>query len=98
MRALVRRHKILTAVIGLFALLVALVEVWSVTAQMRGRIAAHFDVRHGHYKLLVYGLPPTWRSEYSRLLKERYGIETDIVAFCIVSDTLRSYANSYDEV
>jgi hypothetical protein len=61
-------------------------------------MAARFDVRHGHYMVLAYGLPPAWRSEYARLLKERYGIEVHTVAFCIVSEDLRSYADSYDEV
>jgi hypothetical protein len=61
-------------------------------------MAARYDVGHGHYRILAYGLPPGWRSEYARLLKERYGIEMRTVALCIVSETLRSYVDSYDEV
>lgn len=34
----------------------------------------------------------------AQLLRERYGIEVQTVALCIVSETLRSYADSYDEV
>jgi hypothetical protein len=49
-------------------------------------------------KILAYGLPSVWHSEYIRLLKEKYGIEMHTVALCIVSETLRSYADSYDEV
>jgi hypothetical protein len=55
-------------------------------------------VGHGHYKILAYGLPPGWRAEYARLLKEHYGIEMRIVALCIVSETLRSYVDSCDEL
>ena len=46
----------------------------------------------------AYGLPPGWRSEYARLLKEQYGIEMRTVALCIVSETLCSYVDSYDEI
>ena len=98
LRASVRKHKKVYAVIASIALLAALAEAWSAAASMRGRMAARFDIRHGHNIVLAYGLPPAWRSEYDRLLKERYGIEVRTVAFCIVSEDLRSYADSYDEV
>ena len=65
---------------------------------MRARMAARYDVRHGHYKILACGLPPIWNLEYVHLLKEKYGIEMHTVALCLVSETLRSYADSYDEV
>ena len=90
-------HKKPWAIIALVALPI-LVAGWSIAAPMRGQVAARFDVRHGHYKILAYGLPPFWNSEYVRLLKEKYGIETRTVALCLVSETLRSYADSYDEV
>jgi len=48
--------------------------------------------------LLAYGLPSPWRSQYAQLLRERYGVEVRTVALCIVSETLRSYADTYDEV
>lgn len=98
MRAFVGNHKMLAATIISVALLVTLVDAWSASAPLRGRMAARSDVRHRQYNLLVYGLPPAWRPEYSRLLKEKYGIETRTVAFCIVSETSRSYADSYDEI
>lgn len=97
MKLFVRSRKNLIAVIVSSVLLVALAEAWSVAAPMRGRMAARYDVGHGHYKLLAYGLPLGWRSEYARLLKEQYGIEMRTVALCIVSETLRSYVDSYDE-
>jgi hypothetical protein len=83
---------------ALTALAIALVAVWSATASIRGRSAARFDVWRGHYKILLYGLPPSWRTEYVHLLKERYGIETSTVALCIVSNGLVSYVNNYDTV
>ena len=55
MRAFVRKHKNRTEVIVSVALLVALVEAWSVAAPMRGRMAARFDVRRRHYKVLAHG-------------------------------------------
>jgi hypothetical protein len=97
MRTFLIKHKQLTAAMAV-ALFVALVETWAVAAPIRGLMAANFDVRRGHYKILVYGLPVAWRSEYVRLLKERYGIETQTVALCIVSEALRSYSDNYNAV
>jgi hypothetical protein len=97
MKAFVRNHKALTAITGLLVV-IALVEGWSVSASIRGRLSARFDIRRGRYTLLAYGLPPRGRPEYARLLKERYGIELYAVAGCIVSDPLVSYVDSYDEV
>src|SRR5208282_2349061 len=85
-------------VVGAIALLAVSLEMWSATAPLRGRMAAHFDVRRKHYRVLVYGLPPAWRSGYADLLRERYGIEVRAVAYCIVSETLISYVESYDAV
>ena len=68
------------------------------TAPMRGRLKARYDVWRGHYAVLAYGLPPPWCPQYAHLLRERYGIEVRTIALCIVSETLRSYADSYDEV
>jgi len=67
-------------------------------ASMRGSLAAHIDVARGHYVVLAYGMPPISRSEYSRLLKEKYGVEVHAVAGCIVSQSLVTYVNSYNRV
>lgn len=85
-------------VLGTIGLVVCAELVREYTAPIRGRLAAHFDVRRGHYVVLAYGLPPEWHPEYAQLLHGRYGIEVRRVALCIVSETLRSYADSYDEV
>jgi hypothetical protein len=65
---------------------------------MRGRVAAHVDIRRGRYQMLGYGLPVPWRPEYARCLRERYKIEFRPVAGCLVSDSLVSYVNTYDSV
>jgi len=83
---------------GILALLVCAELVRENTAQTRGRLAAHFDVWRGHYVVLAYGLPPPTRPEYAKLLRQRYGIEVRTVALCMVSETLTSYADSYNEV
>jgi hypothetical protein len=93
-----RKHKGLVSIISLTVLVVVFLQVWWLTASTRGRLAARFHLWNGHYKVLAYGLPPVSRSESASLLKEKYGIETHIVALCIVSETLRSYADSYNEV
>jgi hypothetical protein len=98
MRGFARSYKQLTAVIAFFALLVALAEAWSIMAPTRGRRAAQFDVERGHYRILSYGLPPSWLPEYARLLKERYDVDLYPVAGCIVSKDLVSYVDAYDEI
>jgi len=80
------------------ALLAVLGIGWWFSASLRGRIAAHIDVARGHYKILGYGLPVVWQPAYARILKERYGIEYEGVAGCIVSDSLVSYVEGYDAV
>ncbi|HJZ97454.1 MAG TPA: hypothetical protein VKE70_13185 [Candidatus Solibacter sp.] len=56
--------------------------IWEASAHVRGKLVAHADVARGHYEIQVLGLAPRWRSEYSRILRERYGIETREVAGC----------------
>jgi hypothetical protein len=77
-----------------------LVLCWfsSLTPQMRGRVAAHVDIRRGRYQMLGYGLPSPSRPEYARCLRERYKIEFRPVAGCMVSESLVSYVNAYDSV
>jgi hypothetical protein len=97
-RCFVKVPKTVAWVLGILGLVVCAELVREYTAPTRGRLAAHFDVRRGHYVVLTYGLPPEWRPQYAQLLQDRYGIEVRTVALCIVSETLRSYADSYDEV
>jgi|SRR5271154_1361304 len=85
-------------IVGVLVSLVVLVVTWVYTVPGRGRLSARFDVWRGHYNVLAYGLPSPWRPEYAKLLRERCGIEVHTVAFCIVSETLRTYADGYNEV
>jgi len=93
-----RIKKKIAIVLATVALIGILVEVWSATMPIRGRIAARLDIRDGHYRLLTYGLPPPWLPDFNRFLKHRYGIEVSAVAGCILSSNMRSYVDSYDQV
>jgi hypothetical protein len=88
------------AVLLLAFLFVALVrlDLRDVPDRIRGRSDAHFDLARGDYKELTWGLPVDWFPEYSRLLRERYGIEERRVAFCVVSQSLVAYAEGYNTV
>ena len=46
--------------------------------------------------MLAIGLPPPWRNEYARLLRERYGIRVQTKALCIVSESLVTYVTTYN--
>jgi hypothetical protein len=70
---------------------------WSYSAGTRGRLAARTDIARGHYKILGYGYPSPWRSGYSRLLHDRYGIEFEAVTGCIVSHSLMDYVDAYNK-
>jgi hypothetical protein len=94
MRAWLKKHKKIAAIVTLLAC----VEVWQLAAPVRGHLAARFDVARGHYKLLVFGLPPSSRPGYARLLRERYNITVHTAAYCIVSREMIAYVRSYDEV
>jgi hypothetical protein len=85
-------------IVGVLVSLVLSVAAWVDTAPRRGRLRARFDVWRGHYIVLAYGLPSPWRREYGQLPRERYAIEIHTVALCIVSETLCSYADSYNAV
>jgi len=70
---------------------------WYVTASMRGNLMARWDIAHGHYRLLSYGLPLAWRESYDAKLRARYGVESHAVAGCIVSASLQAYVRGYDD-
>lgn len=95
---LLRRIRAFRGAAGVLVLAIVLGTVWPMTARTRGQMAANMDLRKGNYRLLTYGLPPTWLPEYARLLKERYRIELHPVAGCVVSNGLIAYVDGYDEV
>jgi hypothetical protein len=65
---------------------------------IRGQLVAHFDVARGHYEILTLGLPAPWRSEFARILRDRYGIEQRVVAGCMVTPSLLAYTEGYNQV
>jgi hypothetical protein len=74
----------------------ALVVAWYLTAYHRGMLAAYLDHSRGHYEVQTYGFPAEWRHEYARLLRERYGVELNAVAGCVVSHDLVAYVDGYN--
>jgi hypothetical protein len=92
-----KRRRGLTT-IALVAAIIGLGWIWTSTAALRGTLEAKFDLARGHYAILAYGLPPGGREEYTRLLKERYGIERRQIALCIVSPSSIAYADSYNRL
>jgi len=98
MADLAKNRKRLIKIVAFLALLVSAAAIWTAAAPIRGRMAAHYDVWRGHYKILLYGLPTADRPEYVRLLKERYRVQSIAVAGCIVSPSLVAYVDNYDEI
>jgi len=92
-KVLNRRNAVLA-----FGAIVLLIVAWYESASMRGRWRARIDLARGHYVVLGYGLPRRGAAEYKQVLQERYGVEYRPVALCTVSESLRSYADAYDEV
>ena len=80
------------------AALLMIDEIMDLTAPLRGRLVASLDVLRGRYSVMGYGLPPPYRDEYARLLHERYGIEYEQAALCLVSKSLVRYVDSYDSI
>jgi hypothetical protein len=78
------------------AALTVLPWAWSVSAPIRGNVAARIDLHRGRYQLLGYGLPSLSRPEYESCLCQRYNVSFRPVAGCIVSESLVSYVDAYD--
>jgi hypothetical protein len=89
-RILNRRNLLL-----ILSAIVILPVTWWISAGLRGQLMARYDVAHGRFKLLVYGLPASGFPEYRRLLRERYGVEV-VSLGCVATDG--SYTNAYDRV
>jgi hypothetical protein len=97
MKHYLSNHKVIAAIVALVGLLV-LSYFWSLSASIRGHIAARIDIRRGQYQVLGYGLPSRSRPEYARCLRKRDDIDFRPVAGCIVSDSLISYVKAYHSV
>ena len=94
----VKRKRFLALTAGFITLLLYWLPWPWPFAELRGRFVSRIDVGTGNYKLLVIGLPPPWRQEYARLLRQRYDIRVQTEALCIVSESLVSYVESYNAV
>jgi|ERR1041385_2242942 hypothetical protein len=94
MKKYLNRKNIILGLIGIVLLAVG----WDQSAATRGRWVAQFDLARGHYRILAYGLPPRGVVQYKQILQERYGVEYQTVALCIVSRSLVAYADAYDNV
>lgn len=67
-------------------------------AKVRGRGDARADIRAGKLAIESYGYMPLGEAVYSRLLKERYGVELRPVAGCVVDEEILGHAAGYNEV
>jgi hypothetical protein len=92
-----RRTRRRLIVIVIAAGVVAFV-VWCYSASPRGMIAAWVDGARGHNEVKTYGLPMGWDGEYARLLREKYGVEVNWVAGCVVTRDLVEYVDGYNSV
>jgi len=55
-------------------------------------------LRRGRHSLLVYGLLDDDATDYQAVLREDYGVTTNVIAGCVVDDDLLRYANAYNAV
>jgi hypothetical protein len=90
------KHKWFVGLVAL-AFLLLLLKTWWLTAETRGQLDARYDLWRGHYAVHTYGLDLSG-GEYARILRDRYGIETHIDAFCVVSKEQISYADGYNKL
>jgi hypothetical protein len=62
-----------------------------------GRKAAEADIRRGTPKMLTFGLRAPWDRDIRQLLKEKFGVQMEGVAGCMVTQAQVDYANGYDD-
>ncbi|MFZ1087414.1 MAG: hypothetical protein WAN35_20815 [Terracidiphilus sp.] len=90
-------------IVGVVAVLATLLINWDSYGywplpSMFGRHDARVDVAHGRFKILTYGLPTQLHQQYGLLLRQRYGVEIQAVAGCIVARYQQDYVDAYNEV
>jgi len=96
-RHIIRAHKTVAAAIALGVLLLSWFA-WDYSASARGSMVARYDVARGHYRVLHYGFPSPGLAKYARIMRQRYGIEYLAVAGCVLSPSLKAYADGYNAV
>ena len=67
-------------------------------SEQRGRADAKADLSHGRFRELGFGLPAPWLPLYASILKERYGVEFEGVAGCMVTQETVNYVRGYNAV
>ena len=55
------------------------------------------DIKAGSLRLKTWGYPAPWRHVWIDLMKERLGVDVDVVAGCTVTDELRGQYLGYNE-
>ena len=63
----------------------------------RGRTEAEADIQAGILAQRAYGKLVAWWEDAARLLKVRYGIESQVVGWCITEMALAAAAHGYNE-
>ena len=64
-------------------------------AYLRGRADAHRNTRDGHSAIEVSGLGA---GDFAKPLRDRYGIDTRVVAGCVVNETILGHERGYNVV
>jgi hypothetical protein len=65
-------------------------------AEDAGEAEAERDIKAGTLKRKEYGYPPRWAGLWSDLMKERLGVELELVGDCVVTDEVRANAKGYN--
>ncbi|HEX3877087.1 MAG TPA: hypothetical protein VHW24_08885 [Bryobacteraceae bacterium] len=91
------RHRFVIT-FGIAILATATLSSCTVANSFRGHITAEYDLALGHYKILTFGLGGPRQPLYAQILKERYGIEMQAVAGCVVTQSIVSYVSAYNAV
>ncbi len=85
--------------VGVLAFVACYSTQGSWLAENKGRADARRDLKAGKLRVEAMGGPSEpWEGTNVRLLKERYGIEFDLVADCVVSDSVIGHAKGYNEI
>ncbi|WAS98350.1 hypothetical protein [Nannocystis punicea] len=74
------------------------VESLAADAYERGKQAALRSIARNELGLETFGYPARCRSEYARILREKYKVELHTVAGCVIDETILEHARGYNEV
>jgi hypothetical protein len=91
---LLTRRRIIKSIVVILILRIG----WWGTAYPRGMIVAWYDLALGDYKIKGAGYPAPEYWEYRKLLQERYGVQINAVAGCVVDEELDWYIDGYNSI